>query len=156
MSTIKITKDTKFYPCANDDACIKPQVNVLVVTCAHGYEGPLCGACKFDDESPRFVRSGAVCAKCESSYRNVLALSAIIVGILLFAIYITAIRSTNRRVGEYGGIIRRQLFSYIQVSDSSVLLFCLSLSLSLSLPPSSHTLTHARALAHAHPVHPQI
>jgi hypothetical protein len=68
----------------------------------------------------------------------VLALSAIIVGILLFAIYITAIRSTNRRVGEYGGIIRRQLFSYIQVSDSSVLLFSLSLSLSLSLP--SHNL----------------
>ena len=137
VSTITVTKDTQFYPCVNEDACIKPKLGVLIVTCATnlGYEGPLCGACKFD-ESQRFIRSGAVCAKCESQDLNVLALTAIMFGVLLFAIYITAIRSTNRRVGEYGGIIRRQLFSYVQVSDSAVL----SLSL-ISLPSHlSHTL----------------
>ena len=127
VSAIKVTKDTKFYTCVNEDACIKPKLDVLVVTCAVGYEGPLCGACKFD-ESERFIRSGEFCAKCENQDRNVLVLIAIIFGILLFVIYITGIRSTNRRVGEYGGIIRRQLFSYIQVSDSSIL---------VPLPPPS-------------------
>jgi len=128
-------KQTLFWKCTTSEACgsipAKIEDGLTAVprsVCGVGYEGPLCGACKFDDESQRFVRSGAVCAKCESPYRNVLALSAIIVGILLFAIYITAIRSTNRRVGEYGGIIRRQLFSYIQVSDSSIL---------VPLPPPS-------------------
>ena len=145
VGTIKITKDTKFYPCVNEDACIKPKLSVLVVTCATnlGYEGPLCGACKFGDESQRFIRSGAVCAKCESQDVNMLALTAIIVGILLFAIYITAMRSTNRRVGEYGGIIRRQLFSYIQVSACSI--FSLSLSL---LSPLTHSSLFLSSLSH--------
>lgn len=147
MGSVKITKDTKFYPCVNEDACIKPKLGVLVVTCATnlGYEGPLCGACKFD-ESQRFIRSGAVCAKCERQNDNMLALTVIIVGIILFAIYITAIRSTNSRVGEYGGIIRRQLFSYIQVNDSFVLL-CAPLEISLSL---AHTHIHTPLLYASH------
>ena len=109
-----ITESSIIYNCFNDVCCIFPDGDTSKVECntKSGYYGPLCGGC---DMNRGFLRNGFACGKCRPPMDNYLALSGLIVGIIVVVIYIAAFRSTDSRVGEYGGIIRRIAFSYMQV-----------------------------------------
>ena len=112
-----IVVDIEIHACFNAEACVYPDANAVnahAFTCDadKGYFGPLCGAC---DRAASFTRSGRACAKCEPTALTWVAIAAVALGLLTFVVYLTAFRSTSSRVGEYGGIIRRIAFSYIQV-----------------------------------------
>jgi hypothetical protein len=108
-----IDETTEVHECFND-VCCELSADKSSVSCATdlGYYGPLCGGCNMDRG---FLRNGYVCTKCDTIVNNYLALSGLTVGIIVVVIYIAAFRNTNQRVGEYGGIIRRIAFSYMQV-----------------------------------------
>tara|TARA_B110000208_G_scaffold95123_1_gene119186 strand:- start:93 stop:455 length:363 start_codon:yes stop_codon:yes gene_type:complete len=112
----QIDETTEVHECFND-VCCELSTDKSSLSCAThlGYYGPLCGGC---DIERGYLRNGYTCSKCDKSLgglTNYLALSGLIVGVLIVVIYIAAFRNTNRRVGEYGGIIRRIAYSYMQV-----------------------------------------
>lgn len=112
-----VAVDIEIHACFNAEACVYPgpdAVNAHAFACDtdKGYFGPLCGAC---DRATSFTRSGRACAKCEPTSWTWIAIAAVALGLFAFVVYLTAFRSTSSRVGEYGGIIRRIAFSYIQV-----------------------------------------
>ena len=113
IPTHAIDEHTEVHECFNDECC-ELSADKSSVSCATdlGYYGPLCGGC---DMNRGFLRNGFACGKCRPPMDNYLALSGLIVGIIVVVIYIAAFRSTDSRVGEYGGIIRRIAFSYMQV-----------------------------------------
>ena len=117
-SAFTMTPDTILYPCASIDACLSAAPGSVVVECnaAAGYFGPLCGACDRNNKLGRgeFTRSGRTCAKCWGDGLNSFSIACLLVGIVVAAVVVT-LRNTRRRVGEYGGILRRMAFSYIQM-----------------------------------------
>ena len=87
--------------------------DVIVCSSALGYFGPLCGAC---ERKERFIRSGLACAQCPAhKEENYPYAGGLCLFVVVMVVYIGVFRSTRRRVGEYGGIIRRIAFSYIQM-----------------------------------------
>jgi hypothetical protein len=110
-----ITEDTVMHACFTAQSCTYKD-NALACNTALGYEGVLCGACLQDEANDRiFLRNGRECSECFEPLWNWLVFSGLAGAVVLFVIYIAAFRSTNRRVGEYGGIIRRIAFSYMQM-----------------------------------------
>ena len=126
-----IDENMAVHACFNDMCCRNPTVNGTfdkkVVECVieNGYYGPLCGGC---DMRKDFMRTGYVCQKCTPAHINYLVLCALAIAIFVVVVYVAAFRSTRRRVNEYGGVIRRIAFSYMQVR------VLLSLKLLLSFP----------------------
>ena len=114
----EVTQDTEVHACWNTLSCIT-NGDGSSVTCNTnaGYYGPLCGACDRDNEQGlgSFTRSGYVCAKCSSTATNILVVAALMIGIVIVAVYVSGYRRLDRRVDEYGGILRRLAFSYIQM-----------------------------------------
>ena len=113
----KIAADIEIHACFNADACVYPDdddADKAAVACNtdNGYGGPLCGVC---DRATSFTRVGAACAKCIPTLWTWLAIAAVALGLFAFIVHLTAFRSTTHHIGEYGGIIRRIAFSYIQV-----------------------------------------
>jgi hypothetical protein len=110
-----IDASTEVHACFNDVSCLQSG-DKTSVKCATdlGYGGPLCGACIEDDDEV-FLRNGLVCSECADTAYNVLAFVGLVGAVLVLIVYIAAIRSTKRRVGEHGGIIRRIAFSYMQM-----------------------------------------
>lgn len=104
------------HTCFNDECCVPPVASNHDVRCdtAKGYSGPLCGACAPTPEPKRTVRSGRVCTACWTDDKNIAATTALasaVVGVAIFASF----RSTTRRIGEHGGVLRRIAFSYVQM-----------------------------------------
>ena len=133
----KIAVDIEIHACFNAEACVYPDdndANKATVACNtdKGYGGPLCGAC---DRTTSFMNSGRACAECIPTLWTWLAIAAVALGLFAFIVHLTACRSTTHRVGEYGGIIRRIAFSYIQVR--------------LRTRVRAHVCTHARYRTHA-------
>ena len=111
-----ISEETEVHKCFNDESCLLDESKSSVqCNSARGYSGPLCGAC---DQSRGFVRAGSICSSCPSSAVSWLVCCALIFAFALCMIHVAALRNTTSRAGEFGGIIRRIAFSYVQVSGS--------------------------------------
>ena len=80
------------------------------------------------------MRTGYVCQKCTPAHINYLVLCALAIAIFVVVVYVAAFRSTRRRVNEYGGVIRRIAFSYMQVRALLSLIQGLKLLLSFPIP----------------------
>ena len=114
-----VNEYTEMHACFNDECCMSPNASNPRVRCdaSKGYSGPLCGACGPRSTGPTStaaVRSGRVCTACWTQGENIVAtvaLASVVVGTAVFV----SLRSTNRRVGEYGGVLRRIAFSYMQM-----------------------------------------
>jgi hypothetical protein len=141
-ATRMIDEHTDIYPCFNEVSCLLEEeggdmlpVDVtntstrrrrltqqqqklssgtkkIICNAKLGYRGPLCGDCI---ESEGFMRSGFVCGKCQEESLNILAVIGMAILLFFIVVYIVAIRSTHRDLEEYGGIIRRIAFSYLQM-----------------------------------------
>mgnify|MGYP006086239807 CR=1 FL=1 len=111
-----ISAEMEVHDCFNDVCCLPPGVSTTVV-CDHanGYFGPLCGACDKGHPQGVYLREGYLCKRCASAEENWALLSSLTVGVFILVVYVAAFRNTSRRVGEYGGIIRRIAFSYLQM-----------------------------------------
>ena len=117
-----IREDTEIHSCFNDECCAYSDMpKPLACNTEKGYEGPLCGACIRELEDPNtketknFLRSSFGCVQCWEPEYNWFVLVAMTLGVGLLFVYVAAFRSTTRRVGEDGGIIRRIGFSYVQM-----------------------------------------
>jgi hypothetical protein len=111
-----IDEETVVHACFNDFACSAlddgQDASALECVTDLGYHGPLCGSCV----TPKFLRSGFACSVCPDDVaENYPLIVAMFFGIIAAVVYIGVFRSTRRRVGEIGGIIRRIGFSYMQM-----------------------------------------
>ena len=116
-NVVKTSLSMEVHECFNDVSCmynasfVGDQSEVVCNTEA-GYFGPLCGGCAKEDG---WMRDGYVCSKCQSPALNWLILALLALVVVLLMVHIAAFRSTRRYVGEYGGVIRRIAFNYIQM-----------------------------------------
>ena len=108
-----VNKKTEVHECFNDISCVLSD-DKSTVSCLteQGYYGPLCGGC---DKGRKFIRNGYVCTECYDPHLNWLVAVGLCCGILVVVAYIGAFRNTSQKVGDFGGIIRRIAFSYMQV-----------------------------------------
>ena len=108
-----LNAETKIFDCFTNLACVALKEPASVICDGElGYTGPLCGAC---DEQRSFVRSGRVCSRCQSKAFNAILVAGIVAILGIVLVYTTAFRKLSRRAGEYGGVIRRLAFSYLQM-----------------------------------------
>jgi hypothetical protein len=134
-----INADSPIHTCFNDVCCRHPKNSDGAsddesrVECAtdSGYYGPLCGGCDMKYVDPRtkekkvFLRDGFVCKMCPKNWEgselneSIILVCVLVAVIFAVVVYIAAFRSTRRAVDEYGGVIRRLAFSYMQVRSLS-------------------------------------
>ena len=115
VKEIIIDERTEVHDCFNTAACRSLQSNTRV-ECASdlGYGGPLCGACVTGTDA-RYIRAGRACSQCGDQRLNIALAVLLSASVIIGLVYIGACRSMHRRVGEYGSILRRVAFSYIQM-----------------------------------------
>jgi len=118
-------EETKLYPCANDEGCLRSPRNARHVDCdiSLGYFGPLCGACDRDNVQGRgtFTRSGRGCVKCWKSEESWLAFVGIGKGAVLVMTYLVGHHSFAAPEGEYGATVQKIAISHLQVRLSRTL-----------------------------------
>ena len=113
--TRTLTLETKFYSCANDNACLRPKANVLRVDCdaSQGYEGILCGAC---DRKKNFIRSNDVCARCPPLGVSVVAVLFIGAFLLGSMVYYVGFQSYDAGdASDNTGVTLKLLMSFNQM-----------------------------------------
>ena len=118
-SAFEIGKETKLYPCANDESCLHSPRNARHVDCdiSLGYFGPLCGACDRDNVQGHgtFTRSGRGCTKCWNDAESWGGVLGIALSIVLVVTYLVAHHSFAAPKGEYGATVQKIAMSYLQV-----------------------------------------
>ena len=116
LSTYKVDQDTKFYPCANEVACIATAPKSFVVTCNtnEGYYGPVCGAC--DLKGKNFIRNGDGCVECFPTVVSVfltLGLSLGLLGLMFYYVVIQTLDAGDQR--DETGVTVKLLMGYNQM-----------------------------------------